>query len=110
MPQLLVSTHLPFLVSEDKSKLICHLAKNNPQHESIVNQEILVTFLGHHGYISPSWHVETGVATWNYQAVHVYGKCKVIEDKGLLKDIVEKLTTKHEKLTHWSYAPTCKKF
>jgi transcriptional regulator len=94
-----VSTHLPFLVLEEESKLVCHLAKVNPQYKDIVGQTVLITFLGPHGYISPSWHDQPGVATWNYQAVHVYGKCKVIEDPIRLKEIVETLTAKYEGLT-----------
>ncbi len=31
----LTSTHLPFLVSDDRSKLICHLARQNGQWQEI---------------------------------------------------------------------------
>lgn len=90
------STHLPFLVSEDRKALICHVAKQNPQHENIAGQEVLVTFQGAHDYISPAWYSSPGVPTWNYQAVHVYGKCEVISDVEKLKQIVDQLTEKYE--------------
>lgn len=31
----LFSTHMPFLLSDDKTRLYGHLAKNNPQHMSL---------------------------------------------------------------------------
>ena len=64
-------SHLPFLVSDDRKSILCHLAKNNPQWKGIEEQEILVTFQGPHDYVSPNWYSSPGVPTWNYQAVHV---------------------------------------
>lgn len=92
----LFSTHIPFLVSEDRCRLIGHVAKQNPQWESIDGQEVLVTLQGPHDYISPSWYASPGVPTWNYQAVHVYGKCKAFHDAKKLKSVVDTLTGKYE--------------
>ena len=41
------STHMPFLLSDDK-KIFGHFAKQNSQHNELDNQEALVTFLGPH--------------------------------------------------------------
>lgn len=92
----LFSSHIPFLVGSDGHSLICHVAKGNPQWESIKEQEVLVTFQGPHDYISPSCYGSSGVPTWNYQAVHVYGRAKLITEKEELKNIVNELTKKHE--------------
>ena len=92
----LFSSHIPFLVSEDKAALICHVAKQNPQWEDIEKQEVLVTFQGPHGYISPSWYDSPGVPTWNYQAAHIYGKAKLITEPEKLKYILEALTQVYE--------------
>lgn len=100
------STHLPFLVSEDRSKLVCHLAKQNPQWETIDGQEVLVTFQGPHDYISPQWYRSPGVPTWNYQAVHVYGICEPFHDPGKLKNIVDTLTEKYEATFKNPWVPT----
>ena len=89
-------SHLPFLLSQDKKPLICHLAKTNLQWKNIEEQEILITFQGAHGYISPSWYSTKSVPTWNYQAAHVYGKAKLITKTKTLKKIVEELTEKYE--------------
>ncbi|MFA7555579.1 MAG: FMN-binding negative transcriptional regulator [Spongiibacteraceae bacterium] len=92
----LFSTHIPFFLSEDKTRLLGHLARQNPQAKDIEGQEILVTLQGAHDYISPSWYAGSGVPTWNYQAVHVYGQCKVFNDPNKLKRVVDTLTKKYE--------------
>ena len=92
----LFSSHIPFLLSSDKQKLVGHLAKQNPQHSDIDTQSVLVTLQGPHAYISPSWYRSPGVPTWNYQAVHIYGVCQVFDDREKLKILVESLTEKYE--------------
>jgi len=92
----LFSTHIPFLLSEDKTKLVAHLAKQNPQIQEIEKQEVLVTLQGEHGYVSPSWYIGSGVPTWNYQAVHIYGKCEAFNEPNKLKLAVDSLTKKYE--------------
>ena len=90
------SSHLPFLVNEDKTKIIAHIARQNPQHRDIAGQEVLLIFTGPHDYISPSWYSGPGVPTWNYQAVHVYGRARVFDDTGEIKEVIETLTHKYE--------------
>lgn len=90
------STHLPFLLSEDKTKLLAHLAIQNSQIDNINGQQVLVTLQGAHDYISPSWYEGTGVPTWNYQAVHIYGVCQTFTNAERLEQVVNKLTAKYE--------------
>jgi transcriptional regulator len=90
------STHLPFLLSEDKTKLLAHLAIQNSQVDSINGQQVLVTLQGAHDYISPSWYEGAGVPTWNYQAAHIYGVCQTFTDAERLEHVVNKLTAKYE--------------
>ncbi len=90
------SSHVPFLLSEDKSKLLGHLARQNPQCSSADGQEVLVSLQGDHAYVSPSWYQKPGVPTWNYQAVHIYGVCRFFSDAERTKEIVEALTEKYE--------------
>lgn len=92
----LFSSHIPFLVSNDRTRMFAHLAKSNPQLIEIEKQEVMLTFEGPHDYISPSWYSGSGVPTWNYQAVHIYGKCKVFSDASRLKEVVDSLTNKYE--------------
>ncbi|MES9970198.1 MAG: FMN-binding negative transcriptional regulator [Candidatus Thiodiazotropha sp.] len=99
------STHLPFLLSEDKSEMIGHLALPNPQHTEIDGQEVLITLDGAHGYISPAWYNSPGVPTWNYQAVHIYGQCKVFQDSEELQNVVNSLTAKYESVFETPWQP-----
>jgi transcriptional regulator len=63
--------------------------------------EVLVIFRGPDGYVSPNWYPskhETGreVPTWNYGVVHVHGRLRVIEEAGWLRQLLERLTDRHE--------------
>jgi transcriptional regulator len=78
-----VATHLPFHVHEQDGNIVlsAHFARANPQWKSIASKEVLVIFSQPHAYISPThYDREQSVPTWNYMAVHAYGKCRVIED------------------------------
>jgi len=92
----LFSTHMPFLLSADRTTIVGHLAAKNPQHLELEGQEVLVSLQGAHDYISPSWFTSRGVPTWNYQAVHIYGRGTVFSKPDKLKNVVETLTQKYE--------------
>ncbi len=92
----LFASHLPFMIADDGSTMLCHLARQNPQWEHIEAQEVLISFQGPHDYISPGWYTSPGVPTWNYQVVHVYGNCSPIHSPDELKAIVERLTQNYE--------------
>lgn len=92
----LFSSHLPFLLNDSEDGLICHVAKQNPQWQTIEEQEVLLTFQGEHEYISPSWLESEGVPTWNYQAVHVYGAATLVRETEKLKTMIDALTNEHE--------------
>lgn len=101
----LFSSHLPFEVSGDRSRLLCHLARQNPQHRELTGQEVLVTFQGPHGYISPGWYAAPGVPTWNYQAVHIYGTSAVYEDVDRLQASIEALARRYESVLEHPWQP-----
>lgn len=90
------ATAMPFLIDAQRTKLIGHLAGQNPQHAELAGQEVLISLLGPHEYISPSWYASPGVPTWNYQAVHIYGRCSVFSDAERLRSLVDSLTRKYE--------------
>lgn len=90
-------TFVPVLLSDDKTKLICHVANQNPQAKIADGQTVLVSFSGPHGYISPSWYESAGVPTWNYQAVNVYGTVTKSTNPERLTQLVNQLTDKYER-------------
>lgn len=89
-------SHMPFLFHASTKKLFGHIAKANPQCETLVGQEILVILSGPHGYITPSWYSEPGVPTWNYQTAHIYGTTASFSDAEQLRNVVNRLTKVHE--------------
>jgi len=104
----LFSTHMPFLLLDDKTKIIGHLALQNPQHSDLNGQEALITLQGPHDYISPSWYASPGVPTWNYQAVHIYGKASVFSSTEKIKSVVDALTQKYESSFQQPWKPEYK--
>jgi transcriptional regulator len=101
----LVATHLPLLLDETRGEygtLTGHVSRANVQwRETDANAEALIIFLGLDTYVSPNWYPakqETGrvVPTWNYGAIHAYGRITFIEDPEWLRTMVSDLTRKHE--------------
>ncbi|MFO0823086.1 MAG: FMN-binding negative transcriptional regulator [Gemmataceae bacterium] len=94
------ATHLPFLLDRQKGPqgtLSGHMARANPQWEQLSNQTALAVFSGPHAYISPTWYQSQNVVpTWNYAAVHVCGRVKVVEDHDTLLEIVQRSVAVHE--------------
>lgn len=86
------ATHLPIVVREHESELtlIGHVARANPHWELLQRGSVaLVVFHGPHAYISPSlYESRESVPTWNYAAVHVYGRAKVFRDRERLAEIL----------------------
>ncbi len=104
-PHGLDANHLPFELDAGAGEfgtLRAHVAKANPiWQETADSEEVLVIFSGLDAYMSPNWYPSKHeshrqVPTWNYQAVHVYGKIKFTEDADYLRTIVERLTHTHE--------------
>ncbi len=115
----LFATHLPLLLdrtSGGHETLRGHIALANPHHQiARAESEALVIFSGPNAYISPAWYPSKAkhgnvVPTWNYVAVHAYGRVRFRDDESFLRAHVEALTTRHEATlgTPWavSDAPT----
>ncbi len=71
-------------------------------------QEVLVIFQGEHAYVSPSWYSAPGVPTWNYQAVHVYGRVNLFTCAERLASVVDSLTEKYESVFETPWQPEYK--
>jgi transcriptional regulator len=88
-----LASHLPLLLDRHagpRGTLIGHLARANPQWRQADGQTLLAIFSGPHAYISPAWYeAEEVVPTWNYVAVHAYGRWQTIDDRDELARIVE---------------------
>jgi transcriptional regulator len=101
----LVGTHLPLTLDESKGEfgtLTGHVSRANVQWKETDHEaEALVIFMGLDTYVSPTWYPakqETGrvVPTWNYAAIHAYGRVTFFDDPERLREIVTELTNLHE--------------
>jgi transcriptional regulator len=97
-----LATHIPLELDTDKDGkdvLNGHLSRGNEQWKGFeTNPKVLAIFLGPNAYISSSWYDHENVPTWNYIAVHIYGKVRVVEGEELLA-FLKKQVDKHEKLS-----------
>jgi transcriptional regulator len=102
-----IATHLPLrLIKEgDNYYITGHMAYGNPQWRTFKTcEDVLVMFQGPHAYISSSWYEEENVPTWNYQAIHMYGKASILEKNELIEDLtamLEKYEQKRENSVLW---------
>lgn len=101
---ILVS-HVPMFLDSSgggNGLLYGHIARGNHQwRDTISGSEGLAMFLGPDAYITPRWY-ETKkqdgkvVPTWNYVAIHARGPVTFFDDPEQLRELVTKLTRKHE--------------
>jgi transcriptional regulator len=95
----LCATHIPLELEtneEGNEILYGHISKENPQWNGFLNNDqVLAVFSGPHSYISSTWYDHENVPTWNYIAVHVYGKIKIIEGEAVIESL-KKLVDKYE--------------
>ena len=90
-----IATHLPFVIEEKDNIIILtsHLSKANEQWKTFADKEVLIVFAEPHAYISPTlYETKQNVPTWNYIAVHAYGKIKILNSNE------EKLKVLHKQM------------
>jgi len=95
------ATHLPLVLDADgagRGRLIGHVARANPQWRTFDGRrEALAVFAGPHAYVSPTWYATApAVPTWNYGAVHVYGRPRVLGGADATRDAVARLVKEHD--------------
>lgn len=94
------ASHVPVLFHEaaPHGRIVAHIARASPQWKHFDNgEEVLVMFHGPHAYISPAWYqAQPAVPTWNYAAVHAYGRPRIITDYTVLAGMLEELVEAYE--------------
>lgn len=94
------ATHLPCLLDPrddgsgwDDFVILGHVARADPQAVDLRrSHDAVVVFQGPNGYMPAAWHATPGrtVGTWNYQAVHMHGTPRVIEDTHGALDVLRR--------------------
>src|SRR5882672_7202030 len=112
----IVATHVPVLYAPSRGKngvLEAHISRSNPHGRTLDGASVLAIFTGPHAYISPSWYENhPSVPTWNYAAVHVYGRARLINDATQLRDMVGHLVDRYEagRPAPWSMAGLAERY
>ena len=109
----IAASHVPMLIDaapEPFGTLEGHIARDNPQWRD-GSGEALAIFLGPDTYVSPSWYPSKAkhgrvVPTWNYVAIHAYGRVEFFDDKARLEALVTRLTATHEAGRPKPWAPS----
>jgi len=87
---------------DNPGRLLGHLALANPQWESVTaGTTALAIVHGPQAYVSPNWYPSKArhgrvVPTWNYVTVHFTGPLTVHRDPEWIRDVVTRLTRRHE--------------
>jgi transcriptional regulator len=94
-------THVPVILDRTAGvygKIIGHVSRQNPQSQAFDgHRTAVIVFRGPHGYISPTWYVNTEVVpTWNFAVVHASGSPRAITEKVALHELLAKLIEKFE--------------
>lgn len=94
------ASHLPLFHEPDAGAhgtLLGHMARANPQWRHFeTGAEALAVFSGPHAYVSPSWYAtHPSVPTWNYAAVHAYGRPRLM-DEAATRALLARLVATYE--------------
>ena len=105
-----IATHLPSLIEKrgDKIFLLSHFAKANSQWQNLEKVQNLVIFSEPHAYISPRFYEkDLNVPTWNYMAIHAYGKARIFTKNEEVLTLLEKLIKTYEEnyFEQWQSLP-----
>lgn len=79
----LVASHYVVLLDDERDDLtvVGHVGRPDDLIHGLGEREILLTFQGPHGYISPGWYGDVqAVPTWNYVSVHLSGVPEILSD------------------------------
>lgn len=94
------ATHIPFILHRNegsKGTLVSHAARADPIWRGFDGQtEMLAIFPGPKTYVRSRWYSEAGISTYNFIAVHVYGKPRMFEEEDQIIDHLDELLKVHE--------------
>jgi transcriptional regulator len=93
-------------------RLLGHIAIANPQWQTAApGAGALAIVRGPQAYVSPAWYESKArhgrvVPTWNYETVHLTGTVTFHQDAAWLRDLVTRLTRRHESARAHPWAVT----
>jgi transcriptional regulator len=94
------ATWIPFLIEGTPREPVVygHMARANGQWRSwTATTPLLALFQGPHHYLSPAWYPSSPhVPTWNYVAVALRGRPRLLEDPVEVESMVDRLVAQFE--------------
>ena len=95
------ATHMPFSLDRadgEYGTLLCHTPRNDTIWKSFDGKmQMLVVFTGPFEYVSPTWYeVGARVPTYNFKAVHAYGRPEIIRHEHEVVSMLRTLIDQHE--------------
>jgi len=105
-----LAAHIPFVLHREEGAygtLVAHVAGNDPLARHLGDgHETLAIFSAPRAYVSPQWCPSGGLPTYNYLAVHAYGRPRVLKDRDALLSHLGELVDVHEERfpSPWSLA------
>lgn len=84
----MVASHYVVLLDDDRDDLtvVGHVGRPDDLVHDLGGRELLISFQGPHGYISPGWYGDVAaVPTWNYVSVHLTGVPEILSDEENLR-------------------------
>ncbi|MGW9626578.1 FMN-binding negative transcriptional regulator [Microbacterium sp. NPDC055521] len=79
----LVASHYVVLLDDTRDDLtvVGHVGRPDDLIHGLGDRELLISFQGPHGYISPGWYGDVAsVPTWNFVSVHLTGVPEILSD------------------------------
>ena len=103
----LIANHIPMILRVDAAtgrKYICaHIARVNHQVPSLSdNPDVLVIFKSPDSYITPTYYptkqeTHKVVPTWDFAAVHIKGKSRIVDEPSWVLEQLNDLTDQQER-------------
>jgi len=88
-PEGPLASHVPFVMDQTGSAFDAHVVRSNPIRLALADAAedglpALMVVSGPDAYISPDWYgIEDQVPTWNYVAVHLFGRLRLLPEGDL---------------------------
>jgi transcriptional regulator len=96
-----LAAHVPFVLHRHdgpRGTLFAHVARNDPLARHLTGTgEALAVFSPAKAYVSPRWCPSGGLPTYNYLAVHAYGRPQPLEDRDAVLAHLAELADVHER-------------
>jgi transcriptional regulator len=95
-----LAAHIPFVLHRHEGRLgtlVAHVSARDPLARHLDGEhEALAIFSAPRAYISPRWCPSGGLPTYNFLAVHAYGRPRRLEDHDVVLGHLSELVQIHE--------------